>query len=144
MRPGPCGGQVPWSPSSAINLPPREVPRIFLSKARFTDDSREESAEQEAHAEAGEIGHMSGIEAALVRLTGALDQLEEAVEVAAAAGPADATEALRLQDEVQMLRSRAEEDARLRAEAAGAVREALRDLRGAMVRSTQSGEQANA
>ena len=34
--------------------------------------------------------------------------------------------------------------ARLRAEAAGAVREALRDLRGAMVRSAQTGEQANA
>lgn len=84
---------------------------------------------------------MSRIEAALVRLTGALDQLEAAVE---ASGPADAAEAERLQDEIQILRSRAEEDAKLRAEAAGAVREALRDLRGAMVRSTRSGEQANA
>lgn len=87
---------------------------------------------------------MSGIEAALTRLTGALDHLEEAVEAVVTAGPADAAEAQRLQDEVLTLRARAEEDARLRAEAAGAVREALRDLRGAMTRSTQTGEQANA
>ena len=87
---------------------------------------------------------MSRIEAALARLTGAMDRLEEAVEVAATSGPADTAEAERLQDEIQVLRSRAEEDVKLRAEAAGAVREALRDLRGAMTRSAQSGEQANA
>lgn len=87
---------------------------------------------------------MSRIDAALSRLSGALDRLEEAVQTAAAGGPADAAEAVRLHEEIQVLRARADEDARLRAEAAGAVREALRDLRGAMTRGTQPGEQANA
>ena len=87
---------------------------------------------------------MSRINAALERLTGALERLEGAMDDLGAAVPTDPHDALRLQDEIQVLKARAQEDARLRAEAAGAVREALRDLRGAMVRSAQPGEQANA
>ena len=87
---------------------------------------------------------MSRINAALERLTGALERLEGAMDDLGATVPTDPHDALRLQDEIQVLKARAQEDARLRAEAAGAVREALRDLRGAMVRSAQPGEQANA
>ena len=81
---------------------------------------------------------MTKIENALGRLNKAMDRLEEAWEAVEQAGSADA-DTERLQEEIQTLRARADEDARLRAEAAGAVREALRDLRGAVARGAQSG-----
>ena len=84
---------------------------------------------------------MSKIDDALGRLTKALDGLEASFD--AAGGEVADAETTHLHEEIRVLKARAEEDARLRAEAAGAVREALRDLRGAMARG-QTGEQANA
>lgn len=80
---------------------------------------------------------MPDIESALAELEAALDRA-----AAANADKHDGAEALtaeleelrverdRLRDEVEALRSASEEDARLRAEAADAVRNALSDLRG--------------
>ena len=80
---------------------------------------------------------MPDIESALAQLEAALDRA-----AAANADRHDGSAALaaeleqvraerdRLQDEVEALRSASEEDARLRAEAADAVRNALSDLRG--------------
>ncbi|MEM7683433.1 MAG: hypothetical protein AAF293_01315 [Pseudomonadota bacterium] len=84
---------------------------------------------------------MSKLLDAVQRLDGLISELETAVDDMSAAG--DATQvtpdgaAIRserdeLAGEVQVLRRRAKEDAQLRAEAAEAVREALRDLRGAV------------
>ena len=86
---------------------------------------------------------MSKIDEALGRLGQALDSLEQAFDAAGGVAPAPDEETARLHEEIRVLKTRAAEDARLRAEAAGAVREALRDLRGAMARG-RNGEQANA
>lgn len=86
---------------------------------------------------------MSQLEQALRRLDRAVARLESSLTSAEAAGaPAGGNggtdlAALRaerdeLTEEVRVLRERAAEDARLRAEAARAVREALQDLRGAV------------
>ncbi len=85
---------------------------------------------------------MSKIEEALARLNNAMDTLEGAFEAAGESPPVEG-DAGNLHEEIRVLRARAQEDAKLRSEAAGAVREALRDLRGAMTRG-QTGEQANA
>ena len=88
---------------------------------------------------------MSNIDDALARVNAAMEKLETAFEAKAAsdakavsAAPAGGGET-KLKKEIQVLRARAEEDARLRAEAAGAVREALRDLRGAVGNGAQAG-----
>ncbi len=97
---------------------------------------------------------MKKIDAAIVRISNALDQLENAIEESLAGedvwGEASADmpklkEAHdQLETEVHALRARAAEDAKLRAEAAEAVREALSDLRGAMTANIESGAPANA
>jgi len=97
---------------------------------------------------------MSNINTALTRITDALDRLETAIETRSVVDTVwgdveEATPELRvandqLQDEVKALRARAAEDAKLRAEAADAVREALSDLRGAMTREVDKGAPANA
>lgn len=88
---------------------------------------------------------MSQLEKALRRLDGAMARLEFAIaglqdRPIPEAGP-DAAELEadreRLAEEVGHLRARAEEDARLRAEAADAVRDALHDLRGAIGQEPQ-------
>jgi len=87
--------------------------------------------------ETGAERQMAEIDKALDRLTNAVDGLIEAsqagrdAESDAAARIAELTaECDRLRAEVAELRSQREEDARLRAEAAEAVKDALRDLRG--------------
>lgn len=79
---------------------------------------------------------MSQLDEAMQRLDRALTRLETAIEArVAASGPDIAdleAERDQLWQEVQELRARSSEDARLRAEAAAAVREALHDLRGAV------------
>ena len=89
---------------------------------------------------------MGQLETALRRLEGAVTRLETAVgdrmmpalaSDEAAAEVAAEVEALaaerdRLAEEIGLLNARAAEDARLRAEAARAVRSALHDLRGAV------------
>lgn len=97
---------------------------------------------------------MTSIDNALTRISAALDRLETAVETRSVVDTVwgDVQEdapSLRvahdeLQDEVKALRARAAEDAKLRAEAADAVREALSDLRGAMTREADKGAPANA
>jgi len=91
---------------------------------------------------------MNKIDTAIARLDGAMTRLEQAMaEDAGAVAEADMAvkaERDRLEDEVRVLRARAEEDAKLRAEAASAVREALRDLRGAVARQSGEGKRANA
>ena len=94
---------------------------------------------------------MNKIDAALVRMSNALDRLDENIE-AHLAGPDSAGLNVpglkaahdQLEIEVEALRARAAEDARLRAEAAEAVREALSDLRGAMAAKAEDGAPANA
>ena len=82
---------------------------------------------------------MSQLDEALNRLDGAVARLEAAL-AGGTPGRDDSdvaglrAERSRLADEVRTLRGRAAEDARLRAEAAAAVREALHDLRGAIGR----------
>lgn len=80
---------------------------------------------------------MSQLDEALRRLDGAVARLESAIEGGAsrAADPEIGelqAERNRLAEEVRKLRGRSAEDAKLRAEAAAAVREALHDLRGAI------------
>lgn len=85
---------------------------------------------------------MEKIAGALGRLERAIERLDLAVaakEASAASAPKDqaslpgiALERDQLATEIEHLRERASKDARLRAEAASAVREALRDLRGAV------------
>ena len=85
---------------------------------------------------------MSKLDEAMARMSAALDRLETAVEAELKANEIWGEEtpdipALRAQrddlaDEVEALRARAAEDAKLRAEAARAVRDALQDLRGAV------------
>lgn len=92
---------------------------------------------------------MSKIDAALVRMSDALDRLDIAIEAKLADGGDGDAPALQhahdqLETEVKALRARAAEDARLRAEAAEAVREALSDLRGAMAAQIEDGAPANA
>ena len=97
---------------------------------------------------------MSKLDDALNRINKALDRLETAVETRSVVDTVwgdmeDDAPDLRvahdeLQDEVKALRARAAEDAKLRAEAADAVREALSDLRGAMTRQVDRGSPANA
>lgn len=97
---------------------------------------------------------MSNINTALTRISGALDRLETAIETRSVVDTVwgDVEEEApelrvandQLQDEVKALRARAAEDAKLRAEAAVAVREALSDLRGAMTREVDKGAPANA
>lgn len=97
---------------------------------------------------------MSNINSALSRISAALDRLETAIETRSVVdtvwgdetedGPELRVAHDQLQDEVKALRARAAEDAKLRAEAADAVREALSDLRGAMTRQTDRGTPANA
>lgn len=89
---------------------------------------------------------MSKIDSALGRLDGALSRLEAAFDAIPSVDPVPAgeTEAqqaehARLEEEVQALRARAEDDAKLRAEAASAVRAALSDLRGAVTRQIEKG-----
>ena len=80
---------------------------------------------------------MPDIESALARLEAALDRATKAraetdtgSEALAAELEKVRAERDRLQQEVEALQSASEEDARLRAEAAEAVRSALSDLRG--------------
>lgn len=85
---------------------------------------------------------MSQLDEALRRLDGAVARLEASLaDGAAANADPDITglqaERNRLADEVRKLRGRAAEDARLRSEAAAAVREALHDLRGAIGRPSE-------
>ena len=80
--------------------------------------------------EAGE--GMSQLEVALRRLDGAVARLEAAVGEERAPGADLTVERDRLAEEVEQLRARSAEDARLRVEAARAVRSALHDLRGAI------------
>lgn len=80
---------------------------------------------------------MSQLDEALRKLDGAVARLEAAVaDRLASAGQGDPEDLRAERDglaaEVGRLRARATEDARLRAEAAEAVREALLDLRGAI------------
>jgi hypothetical protein len=80
---------------------------------------------------------MDQLDEALRRLDGAVARLESAVDHGNSANGADGGSDLhaerdRLAEEVSRLRARAAEDARLRAEAAAAVRDALTDLRGAI------------
>jgi hypothetical protein len=83
---------------------------------------------------------MSQLERALRRLDGAVTRLEATMgdgagaAAGAAAGEVAAlgAERDRLAEEVERLRAQAAEDARLRVEAARAVRSALHDLRGAV------------
>ena len=83
---------------------------------------------------------MSELERALWRLDGAVARLEAAIDAGAMPAAGAAAEELaalgagrdRRADAVERLRARAAEDARLRAEAARAVRSALDDLRGAV------------
>ena len=84
---------------------------------------------------------MGQIDEALRRLESAFARLETSITDAAGSGAATgngpdadalAAERDRLAEEVRSLRARAAEDARLRADAARAVREALQDLRGAV------------
>jgi hypothetical protein len=92
---------------------------------------------------------MGQLEKALRRLDGAVTRLEATIGDAAggAAMPAAMAEEVaalgaerdRLTDEVGRLRAQAAEDARLRAEAARAVRSALHDLRGAVSPGLASG-----
>lgn len=89
---------------------------------------------------------MPDIETALARLEAALDRAAEAARDNAGAerlaSELEETRAERdrLRDEVEALRAASEEDARLRAEAAEAVRAALTDLRGLV----HEGSRANA
>jgi len=91
---------------------------------------------------------MNKIDDAIGRLGAALTRLEQAladgVAPQAAEDGALQTEHARLAAEVQVLRGRAADDARLRTDAAGAVREALRDLRGAVARQGGGEGRANA
>ena len=88
---------------------------------------------------------MPDIETALARLEAALERATSAS--ATHRGRADAlageleearAERDRLREEVEALRTASEEDARLRAEAADAVRSALSDLRGLMHEESQA------
>ncbi|MEM9060731.1 MAG: hypothetical protein AAGD13_09755 [Pseudomonadota bacterium] len=90
---------------------------------------------------------MSSLAEAVNRLDAVISDLETAVDGMRAEDSGDAassaaseivSERDTLADEVQLLRRRAEEDAQLRAEAAEAVREALRDLRGAVDQEVSS------
>ena len=81
------------------------------------------------------------LDAALSRMDAALTKLELAFDAAEPPEiwgsettelPALKAERDQMAGEIQALRARAEEDAKLRTEAAVAVREALRDLRGAV------------
>ncbi len=85
---------------------------------------------------------MSELDEALRRLDGAVARLESAIAHGAPPGAGDDRTDLRaerdlLAGEVSRLRARAAEDARLRAEAAAAVRDALHDLRGAIGQSAE-------
>lgn len=88
---------------------------------------------------------MNQLDNAMQRLDQALTRLETAIGGRAAAsgsGLADLeAERDQLWQEVQELREQANEDARLRAEAAAAVREALHDLRGAVGQDTADGRE---
>ncbi len=77
---------------------------------------------------------MSQLEVALRRLQGAVARLETAVGDGAALPAGHDAERERLIEEVERLREQTAEDARLRVEAAQAVRSALHDLRGAIGR----------
>ena len=82
---------------------------------------------------------MSRIDEAIARMDAAVSELDAGIEHALAgeAGQGASTDVPELKserdllaEEVKSLRERAEDDARLRAEAATAVRQALNDLRG--------------
>ncbi|MEM6624786.1 MAG: hypothetical protein AAF674_21420 [Pseudomonadota bacterium] len=83
---------------------------------------------------------MSKLDRALSRMDAAIGQLEAAIDARPGSSEVEVSEELpvlqaerdQLEGEVEALRARAKEDARLRSEAAAAVREALRDLRGAV------------
>lgn len=86
------------------------------------------------------------MDAALMRLEAALDAAEpparwgeDAPEI-----PELKRERDQMADEIRELRARADADAKLREEAATAVRDALRDLRGAMGEEWGKGSPANA
>ena len=96
---------------------------------------------------------MTKTEAALERLEAALGRLEIAAEAAEAKQDSDearpelpfpSEERDRLEGEIRSLRERAKEDARLRAEAADAVRDALSDLRTIVAQRNGQGAAANA
>lgn len=86
---------------------------------------------------------MDRLEQSLMRLGKAVERLDEAMALLPQEQEAP-EETKRLQAEIVRLRAKSEEDAKLRAEAAGAVREALQDLRSAVARGRDEGEQANA
>lgn len=80
---------------------------------------------------------MSKLDSALARMDAALGRLEKAVDAVSEEPGEDELDAVRaerdeLSEEVKALRAQTEEDARLRLEAAEAVRAALNDLRGAV------------
>ena len=87
---------------------------------------------------------MSELESALRRLDGAVARLEATVGERGMPAPPElaelGAERDRLAEEVGRLRDRAAEDARLRAEAARAVRSALHDLRGAVDQANAQGD----
>ena len=97
---------------------------------------------------------MEKIDSAITRIGSALDRLEKVIDDRMATETlwGDSTEDVpelrvandTLETEVRELRARAAEDAKLRAEAAEAVREALSDLRGAVTRDMDKGAPANA
>ncbi|MEM7189863.1 MAG: hypothetical protein AAF439_09650 [Pseudomonadota bacterium] len=94
---------------------------------------------------------MEKIDDAIGRLGAAVGRLEAAMDAMPdrasknAAAPVEASEDhAKLEAEVMTLRARAEEDAKLRAEAASAVRAALTDLRSAVTRQVEGGTPANA
>lgn len=97
---------------------------------------------------------MKEIEKSLDRISTALSRLEAAIDArepgetvwgdATPIPPALKSGHDELEEEVRALRARAVEDAKLRAEAAQAVRDALSDLRGAMTTQIEDGAPANA
>jgi septal ring factor EnvC (AmiA/AmiB activator) len=87
---------------------------------------------------------MSELESALRRLDGAVARLEATVGERGMPAPAElaelGAERDRLAEEVRRLHARAADDARLRDEAARAVRSALHDLRGAVGQGNGQGD----
>lgn len=92
---------------------------------------------------------MAKLDDALARMDAALTKLEAAFDAAEPPAiwgdevpelPQLKAERAEMADEIRVLRARADADAKLREEAAQAVRDALRDLRGAV----DTGEPANA
>ena len=128
---------------------------FFNSEPKRADDSVpvHRYGTNEFRHKRGEQHPMSKLDEALARINSAMDRLENVIDTRVGEtvwgdvdeeAPDLRMEHGQLQDEVKALRARAAEDAKLRAEAADAVREALSDLRGAMTRNMDKGAPANA